>query len=332
MKLFDKVFKNPLKKDSTFEIVSKNTIDENNRLEQAKKLLRKQLEEKIDENDEFEDEDEFADEDEDGEFERDENLSRTETIDPLKIDKRKLDSLQQIYAQLDKEEKEQNLKLKILKKKESIAKKQEKFDELVAIQKEKDRFYEEPRNAEGYFVLKEEKWNREYDELMIKLAKAETDDDRKPIQKKLKRLEWIKRKNKQKNTANKIFRGINKTTAKIGTVTQGIGKFADEMSKMGGGQVGGGSKSKTNFENFFSDSKPVTGTGGKRNEYAEFENFFKDKPSVKQSAKSTPKRKTKTKKKKKKKGAKKKKKTAKKTSTPKAKPTNKNKWENFFKD
>ena len=285
------------------------------------------------------------DEDEDEEFERDEDLSRTETIDPIEKKRRRLDSLRQIYAELEREEAEENLKIKIHKKKQSIAQKREKMEEIISEQREKDKFYEEPQNEEGYWILKEEKWNREYEDLMISLAKATNDEQRKPIQKELKRLENIKKKNKAKNTMNKITRGINKTTQKIGSVSRGIGKFADEIGQMGNqmGAVGSENHRKkastinpkknefAGFEDFFRDKKGSSG-GDKIN----FDDFFRDKPKpTKKTTRNTTKKKATKKKatKKKKKVAKKKKKTTKKKTTKKAttkKSTTPN-WENFFK-
>lgn len=340
MKIFDKKFKNPLKKDSSFALVSNDKIQDDKRLEQAKALLLKQNNEE-----EFKDLDgdealnQNYDEDEDEEFERDEDLSRTETIDPIEKKRRRLDSLRQIYAELEREEAEENLKIKIHKKKQSIAQKREKMEEIISEQREKDKFYEEPQNEEGYWVLKEEKWNREYEDLMISLAKATNDEQRKPIQKELKRLENIKKKNKAKNTMNKITRGINKTTQKIGSVSRGIGKFADEIGQMGNqmGAVGSENHRKkastinpkknefAGFEDFFRDKKGSSG-GDKIN----FDDFFRDKPKpTKKTTRNTTKKKTK----KKKKVAKKKKKTTKKKPTKKAttKKSTKPNWENFFK-
>jgi hypothetical protein len=348
VKIFNKKFNNPLKKDSSFAIISNTKIQDDKRLEQAKALLLKQNNEE-----EFKDLDgdealnQNYDEDEDEEFERDEDLSRTETIDPIEKKRRRLDSLRQIYAELEREEAEENLKIKIHKKKQSIAQKREKMEEIIAEQREKDKFYEEPQNEEGYWILKEEKWNREYEDLMISLAKATNDEQRKPIQKELKRLENIKKKNKAKNTMNKITRGINKTTQKIGSVSRGIGKFADEIGQMGNqmGAVGSENHRKkastminpkknefAGFEDFFKDKKGSSG-GDKIN----FDDFFRDKPkpTKKTTTRKTTKKKATKKKatKKKKKVAKKKKKTTKKKTTKKAttkKSTTPN-WENFFK-
>jgi hypothetical protein len=361
LKIFDKIinkpFKIPLKKGE-FAIISNDKINDEERLKQAKALLLKQkMEEQFkdldgdealnkefkaeDEDEDIEDEDEDI-EDEDEEIERDEDLSRKKTIDPIEKQRRRLDSLRQIYANLEREEAEENLKIKIIKKKENIANKREKIQQVIDEQKEKDKFYEEPQNAEGYWILKE-KWYIEYEDLMVKLANATTDEDRKPINKELKRLENIQKKNKTKNTMNKITRGINKTTRGIGKVTQGIGKFADEIGKVGnelsavGGKSGGkssgnfsnnsGGKEFEKFGNFFKDKgngsrfddffKDKKSTGGK------FDDYFKDKKSQQPKTKTKTKRKSKNKRKKSKS-----KKTAVKTATP-TEP--KNKWENFFK-
>lgn len=337
MKIFNKKIKNPLKKDSSFALVSNSKIEDDKRLEQAKALLLKQNSEE-----EFKDLDgeeslnqEVEDEDD---FERDEDLSRTETIDSLKTERRKLDSLRQIYAELEKEDQEENLKIRILKKKASIQNKREKMQEYNDMKAEQDKFYEEPKNAEGYYLLKESKWNTEYDELMIKLARAINDEQRKPIQKDLKRLENIRKKNKAKNTMNKITRGINKGTQMVANASKGIGKFADEIGQMGNSMGAVGSNKQ----------RKASGKTTKKNEFDGFEDFFKDKGSKRQEGidffspkKATKKKVTKTKTrkatKKKKKVTKKKKKTPKKkakkrTTTKKSPPQKKGTdWENFFK-
>jgi len=337
LKIFNKKIKNPLKKDSSFALVSNSKIEDDKRLEQAKALLLKQNSEE-----EFKDLDgeeslnqEVEDEDD---FERDEDLSRTETIDSLKTERRKLDSLRQIYAELEKEDQEENLKIRILKKKASIQNKREKMQEYNDMKAERDKFYEEPQNDEGYWILKDTKWNEEYDGLLIQLARATNEEQRKPIQKELKRLENIKKKNKAKNTMNKITRGINKTTQKIASVSQGIGKFADEIGQMGNSMGAVGSDKQ----------RKASGKTTKKNEFDGFEDFFKDKGSKRQegidffSPKTTKKKATKTKTtkrkttKKKKKVTKKKKKTpkkkAKKRTTKKSPPKKKGTdWENFFK-
>lgn len=306
-------FKNPFKKGGEIAIVSNEKIKEGLREQQAKQLLLKQNEHNKNpsSDEEFDD----LDGDEALNDERDEDLSRTETIDPIKLNKRRLDSLQQIYAELDKEDKEQSLKLKILKKRETIDKKKRKYQEYMEIKAEQDKYYEMPKNSEGYFVLKEEKWNDEYDELLLKLANTTDEDTKKAINKELKRLEGIRSKNKTKNRMNRIVRGINKTSQKIGSVTRGVGKFADELGQMGGQnqskqskRKGGGKK--IDFDNFFVDK-----SGGKSKgsgSEIDWDNFFKDKPKKKANGKQTKEKKAKKKKpaKRKKKTAKRKKKTA----------------------
>lgn len=347
MKIFNKSFKNPLKKDNKFALVSNGTVEDNERLIQAKVLLDKtNSEEQFDDLDGEESLNQSYDDDE--EFERDEDLSRTKTIDPLENERKKLDSLRQIYAKLEKEEAEENLKIRIIKKQESIANKREKMQEMIDEQRERDKFYEEPKNDEGYWVLKEDKWNREYDELMIKLAQTEGIENQKPIQQQLKKLENIKKKNKAKNTMNKITRGINKTTQKIASVSKGIGKFADEIGEMGNqmGAVGSANQRKASgktqkknefsqFETFF-QNKPSSGGKVKVSKEPNFENFFSDKPKKAKTERKTTKRKTTKKRKPATKPAKKKKTKAKKkrkTSKTKTKTTTKPRtdWANFFK-
>lgn len=336
IKIFNKKFKNPLKKGQEIAIVSNDKIKDEYRLIQAKALLEKHEHTQQDSNPSSDE-----DFDNDEEFERDEDLSRSETIDPIKLNKRRLDSLQQIYAELDKQDKEQTLKLKILKKKATIERKKELYQTVMEIQAEQDKYYEEPKNEEGYYVLKEEKWNNEYDELLIQLARATDEDQRKTFNKQLKKLEGIRSKNKTKNRMNRIIRGINKTSQKIGQITRGVGKFADEIGQMGGqmGNVGQSNRSSSrkrtgkkrasgksefdSFEDFFKN-KP-SGKGGSKG--VDWNNFFQDKPKTIAKA-DRKQRKTKKKKKK----SKKKKRTTKSKSKQvvvSQQPPKQN-WDNFF--
>ena len=322
-----------MKKGQEIAIVSNSRIKDEMRLAQAKLILEKNQQNNEQKNPSSDDD--FA---EDEEFERDEDLSSNETIDPIKLNKRRLDSLQQIYAELDKEDKEVNLKLRILKKKETIRRKKEIYQEVMEIQAEQDKYYEEPKNVEGYYVLKEDKWNDEYYEWQIKLANAKTDEERKQFNKELKKLESIRSKNKTKNRMNRIIRGINKTTEKIGQITRGVGKFADEIGQMGGqmGNVGQSNRSsrkrtgkkrasgKSEFDSFedFFKNKP----NEKKGKGVDWNNFFQDKP--KPIAKAD--RKQRKTKKKKKKSKKKKRKSTKSKAVVVAPQPPKQNWDNFF--
>jgi len=158
------------------------------------------------------------------------------------------------------------LKLKILATKEKMGKMQEKLDEQAL----EDSFYNDLPDKEGYRRFRIEKWEREFEELVIRLKQiedAELDktitveeatEAKKVITKEIKRLKSIKSSVDMKNKFNKLRRGIQKTMKGIGSVTNELGKFGDQMGQFGTGQKFGGEGQQ--FENFFSDRKTTTKT------------------------------------------------------------------------
>ena len=193
-------------------------------------------------------------------------------IPEIKQQRQRNDSLEQQMAELNAQEKELNLRYKILKKKEQLEKIQLKFDQITA----EDSFYTDKTDKEGYTQLRSDKWQNDFQELIIKLKNIELDEfegkidlqtaqeAKGNVNKQIKKLISIKKKTNTANTMNKLKRGIQKTMKGIGSFSNEMSKFGSEMSKFGN-QVGdGGSNNSTDWENFFNDkpkrSKPTKTT------------------------------------------------------------------------
>jgi len=236
---------------------------------------------------------------------------KNEPIEEIKNVRTRKDSLESSLAELMREEKELNLRLKILKKKEDL----EKIHEKLELKLEEERFYEEKKDAEGYTQLRDDKWARDFDELILKLKQVEdaeanqtidvetANEQKELLTNEIKRLVSIKNKNKAKNRLNKIGRGLKKVTKGIGSFSKEMSKFSNEMGKFGN-SVGGHGK--------------VGGSGGF--DSRTWENFFNDKPSS-TSSPSKPRKRRRTKKAKKgKKGKKRRKSKKKQTSSTEQSP------------
>jgi len=195
---------------------------------------------------------------------------KNEPIEEIRNIRTRKDSLESSLAELMREEKELNLRLKILKKKEDL----EKIHEKLELKLEEERFYEEKKDAEGYTQLRDDKWARDFDELILKLKQVEdaeanqtidvetANEQKELLTNEIKRLVSIKNKNKAKNRLNKIGRGLKKVTKGIGSFSKEMGKFGDSVG--GQGKVGGsgGFDSRT-WENFFNDKPSSTSSPSK---------------------------------------------------------------------
>ena len=194
-----------------------------------------------------------------------EPIAQGEPIEVIGQQRRRENSLQANLAELKRQENEMRLKLKILATKEKMGRMQEKLDEQAL----EDSFYNDLPDKEGYRRFRTEKWEREFEELVIRLKQiedAELDETitieeateaKKVITKEIKRLKSIKSNVNTKNRFNKLRRGIQKTMKGINSVTKGMGKLGDSMGQGQFGQKGGEGQS---FENFFSDRKTTTKT------------------------------------------------------------------------
>jgi len=181
-----------------------------------------------------------------------------EVIKPIQDQRTKKDSLMSHLAKMKQEEQELDLKLKIIKKQEEIAKKQGKIDVIA----QENSYLSDLPDKEGYTKLREEKWLRQFEEAVVKLVEieqAQTDgtlteeeaeEAKEVITKEIKRLKKIKSNVISRNRLNKFQRGIRKFFRGTAKVTKEIGKISDGIGDMG---------KQTDWENFFVD-KPARKT------------------------------------------------------------------------
>ncbi len=217
-----------------------------------------------------------------------------EPIEEIKNQRQRNDSLMQQLNDLKAQEKEMDLKLKILKKKEALANLERKLDQ----QFEDDRFYQEKPDAEGYIKLREEKWERDFQELILKLREIEvyeienavtdeTKEAKENLTKEIKKLIKIKQQTKARNNFNKIKRGMLKFSRGVGSFSNEMAKFSNEMSKIGGG-VGNSAFDSNDWQNFFDDKPQRKTTTRKRKSKSKSKKKSKKrKKSKRKSTKST---------------------------------------------
>ena len=197
-----------------------------------------------------------------------EQIDETEVIKPIKDLQMKKNSLMIHLARMKQEEQELDLKLKIIKKQEELARKQGKLDEI----EQENAYLTDLPDKQGYTQLREEKWLRLFDEQVVKLVdieqaqadgtltEQEAEEAKEIVTKEIKRLKKLKSSIKAKNRMIKFQRGIRKFFKGTATVTKEIGKISDGIGKFGD-RVGGGSDfgKQTDWENYFVD-KPRTKT------------------------------------------------------------------------
>jgi len=193
------------------------------------------------------------------------DLKDGQPIEPIQQQRTKKDSLMSHLAKMKQEELELDLKLKIIKKQEEIAKKQGKLDVI----EQENAYLTELPDKEGYTKLREEKWLRLFEEQVVKLVEIEqaqadgtlkeeeAEEAKKTVTKEIKKLKKIKSNVISRNRMNKFQRGIRKFFKGTATVTKEIGKISDGIGKFGDSVGGGGDMGKakaSSFEDFFSDS------------------------------------------------------------------------------
>lgn len=202
------------------------------------------------------------------------DLKAGEPIEPIQQQRTKTDSLMSHLAKMKQEEQEIDLKLKIIKKQEEIARKQGKLDVIA----QENSYLTELPDKEGYTKLREEKWLRQFEELVIKLVEIEqaqsdgtlteeeAEEAKKTVTKEIKKLKKIKSNLITRNRMNKFQRGIRKFFKGTATVTKEIGKISDGIGKFGDsvGSSGGDMGKATSFENFFSDKPTRTSSPKKK--------------------------------------------------------------------
>ena len=183
-----------------------------------------------------------------------------EPIEPILNLRRRTNSLQGTLSDLKRQEEEMKLKLKIMATKEKMARMQKKIDE----QAKEDSFYNDVPDRDGYRRFRNEKWEREFEDLVVRLKEIEdaetaksisvedATEAKKIITKEIKHLKSIKSSVNMKNKMNKFRRGMQKVLKGAGSFSKEMGKLGDSMGKMGTGQNFGGEGQQ--FENYFSDS------------------------------------------------------------------------------
>lgn len=189
-------------------------------------------------------------------------VDETEVIKPIKDLQMKKNSLMIHLARMKQEEQELDLKLKIIKKQEEIARKQGKLDVIA----QENAYLTDLPDKQGYVKLREEKWLRLFDEQVVKLVdieqaqadgtlkEEEAEEAKEVVTKEIKRLKKVKSSVKVKNRMIKLQRGIRKFFKGTATVTKEIGKISDGIGKFGNNASSGGDFGKANsFEDFFSD-------------------------------------------------------------------------------
>ena len=230
-----------------------------------------------------------------------EPIAEGEPIAEIKQQRQRKASLEQQLAELEAKDKELNLRYKILKKKEQLEKIQLRFDQIT----EEESYYTDRTDSKGYSQLRDDKWQNDFQELIIKLKNIELDEfngtvdlltsqeAKANVTKQIKTLISIKKKNNTKNTMNKIKRGFQKTMKGIGSFSKEMGKFSSEMSKFGN-QVGGDKNyNSTNWENFFKD-KPTRAKSTKTTKTTKKRKSRKTKKKGKKSKKRKKSKTTKT--------------------------------------
>ncbi len=201
------------------------------------------------------------------------DLKDGQPIEPIQQQRTKKDSLMQHLAKMKQEELELDLKLKIIKKQEEIARKQGKLD----VVEQENAYLTELPDKEGYTQLREEKWLRLFEEQVVKLVEIEqaqangtlkeeeAEEAKKTVTKEIKRLKKIKSNVISRNRMNKFQRGIRKFFKGTATVTKEIGKISDGIGKFGDSVGGGGDMGKaSSFEDFFSDKPRRTSSPKKK--------------------------------------------------------------------
>jgi len=194
-----------------------------------------------------------------------------EPIDEIRQQRTRKESLEQQMAELVAKEKEMTLRLKILKKQEQLEKVQVRFDQIT----EEESYYTDKPDQKGYIRLRDEKWQNDFQELIVKLKNIELDEfngtvdlqtsqeAKANVTKQIKILISIKKKTSTKNTFNKLKRGLKKTFKGIGSFSNEMSKLSNELGKFGnqvGGGQGGGQQSTTDWDSFFSDKPKRTKT------------------------------------------------------------------------
>lgn len=204
------------------------------------------------------------------------------------------DSLQAKMSDLKKQEAEMRLKLKIMATKEKMAKMQKRLDEQAV----EDSFYNDKPDGEGYRRLRNEKWERDFEDLIIRLkdiedAEAnktitveEATEAKKIITKEIKQLKSIKSSVKLKNRMNKFRRGMQKFLKGSASFSKEMRKFGDSMSTMGTGESSGGNASQ--FENFFTDRKTPTTKSKKKSKRKSKKKRKKGKKNTETETESQP--------------------------------------------
>ena len=202
-----------------------------------------------------------------------EPLEAGKSIPPITDLRRRTDSLQAQLSELKRQENEMKLKLKIVATKEKMAKIQERLDAQAV----EDSFYSDMPDKQGYRKLRTEKWEHDFETLMIRLKEVEdaeadktiTTEDaieaKKIITKDIKKLRSIKSNLNAKNKINKFRRGVQKFFKGTAKITKEIGKVSDGISKFGDSAGSGGDdfSDAKRFESFFMDKKPARKTTGK---------------------------------------------------------------------
>ena len=193
---------------------------------------------------------------------------KNEVIEPIRQQRTKKDTLMSHLAKMKQEEQELDLKLKIIKKQEDLARKQGKLDVI----EQENAYLSDLPDKEGYTRLREEKWLRLFEEQVVKLVEIEqaqadgtlteeeSEEAKKIVTKEIKRLKKVKSNVVSKNRLNKFQRGIRKFFKGTATVTKEIGKISDGLGQFGNSVGGGGDFGKaSSFENYFTD-KPTRKT------------------------------------------------------------------------
>ncbi len=239
------------------------------------------------------------------EDEVEDQIDETEVIKPIKDLQIKKNSLMIHLARMKQEEQELDLKLKIIKKQEELARKQGKLDVI----EQENAYLTDLPDKQGYTKLREEKWLRLFDEQVVKLVdieqaqadgtltEQEAEEAKEVVTKEIKKLKKVKSSVKAKNRMIKFQRGIRKFFKGTATVTKEIGKISDGIGKFGGSVGGGGDFGKqTDWENYFVD-KPrgsSTSTTKRKRRRKSKSKSKSNKPKGKRRRKSRRKSKRKT--------------------------------------
>ena len=198
---------------------------------------------------------------------QDTKAGKNEAIPQIQQRRNRTETLEQQLQELAQQEKEMKLRIKILKKKDELVKIEQRLQTVSA----EDKFYTEKPDGEGHIELRKEKWERDFQDLILKLEQIEQSQQqgvideptateaKANVSKDINKLVSVKKNTNSRNRMNSLKRGMNKVLKGVGSVSKGVNQISKELGSLSSMSGYSGKKSygsDTNWESFFSDDKP----------------------------------------------------------------------------